>query len=99
MAHEIGHSLGLLHEHTSPDRDQFIQYSCINVRHYQEKLELAQKDGRTKEQLCTDYDTADRYRFYGSEFIRVNYEYVSTSYDYWSIMRKWIRTKSMCDIH
>jgi hypothetical protein len=34
MAHEMGHSLGLLHEHTRPNRDQVIQYNCINVRHY-----------------------------------------------------------------
>lgn len=86
MAHEMGHSLGLLHEHTRSDRDQFVQYSCVNVLHYKEKLEEAKNAGKIKEQLCTHYDTAVKVNFYGSEFVSVTYGQVSPGYHYWSIM-------------
>ena len=32
MIHEIGHSLGLLHEHTRQDRDQFITVQWANIQ-------------------------------------------------------------------
>jgi hypothetical protein len=32
LAHEIGHALGLKHEHTRPDRDQFVTVNLANVR-------------------------------------------------------------------
>ncbi|KAK4549987.1 hypothetical protein LTR36_002954 [Oleoguttula mirabilis] len=36
MTHELGHSIGLLHEHQRPDRDRYITFNCANIAGYDE---------------------------------------------------------------
>jgi len=52
--HELGHSLGLHHEHQRPDRDNYIIYNSDNV-------ETGQKSQFSKM-------TAGSYNYYGSTF-------------------------------
>jgi hypothetical protein len=76
-----------MHEHIRPDRNKYVQYNCLNVLHYTEKLDKAKADGYTKEALCNVYDVALKYQFYGTEYCILNFGWLSnTRYDYDSIM-------------
>ncbi|PPJ56005.1 hypothetical protein CBER1_03368 [Cercospora berteroae] len=44
MAHELGHALGLLHEHQRPDRDQFLMFQPWNLKGYDKLDDVLQQD-------------------------------------------------------
>ncbi|KAH7072074.1 hypothetical protein BKA63DRAFT_568004 [Paraphoma chrysanthemicola] len=86
MAHELGHVFGLLHEHSRPDRDNYVQFNCINLAGFEEALKRAYADGYNKQDLCTREDVADRYGFPSLEYMPDPQGWRSAEYDHDSIM-------------
>lgn len=39
MAHELGHAIGIQHEHQGPDRDSFVRFNCRKLEGYREAKE------------------------------------------------------------
>lgn len=44
MAHELGHALGLHHEHQRPDARTYVEYKCQNLVGYNRAIRAAQRD-------------------------------------------------------
>ncbi|KAI9871295.1 MAG: hypothetical protein M1830_003064 [Pleopsidium flavum] len=81
MAHEIGHALGLLHEHQREDSIDYIKFNCENLEDYTE----------AKADLCTKQLQAKLARFSAFDYIPYNDEtnfgwQVSVEYDKKSLM-------------
>ncbi|PSN71997.1 hypothetical protein BS50DRAFT_583601 [Corynespora cassiicola Philippines] len=75
VAHEIGHVLGMVHEHCRHDRDDFVQYRCEKVKGFQEALTRAVaatklKYDNVKGQLCNSQKFALTHDFDGSEYTK-----------------------------
>ncbi|KAK5119485.1 hypothetical protein LTR85_007585 [Meristemomyces frigidus] len=81
LMHELGHVIGLLHEHQRPDRDQYLQFNCHNLEGYKEAKEQLMEDvynifpkGMTYMErvnaLCTTYDAAKAYLPQALDFAR-----------------------------
>jgi hypothetical protein len=83
-----GHIFGLMHEHQRPDRDNYVQFNCINVIGYGQAIQRASQDGFTRDQLCGNLNVANHYGFAASQYIKWTNENlgVSTGFDYNSIM-------------
>ncbi|KAK4504495.1 hypothetical protein PRZ48_005411 [Zasmidium cellare] len=67
MAHEIGHALGLEHEHQRPDAAKFIEFDCKALQSYpQYKKDIEAgtvknfQRGDTVDKACSDYSVATR---------------------------------------
>jgi len=67
MIHEIGHALGLLHEHTRPDRDGFVSVNWFNITAGKEHNFEILSDGVP----LGDYDY-DSIMHYGERFFSKN---------------------------
>ncbi|KAI7313889.1 hypothetical protein KC315_g11530 [Hortaea werneckii] len=55
MMHELGHAMGLAHEHQRPDAWQHLHYKCENLQGYTEALRSARDD----DHALFDFDEAD----------------------------------------
>ncbi|KAI7354032.1 hypothetical protein KC354_g11271 [Hortaea werneckii] len=55
MMHELGHAMGLAHEHQRPDAWQHLHYKCENLQGYTEALRSARDD----DNALFDFDEAD----------------------------------------
>ncbi|KAF1849685.1 uncharacterized protein K460DRAFT_349848 [Cucurbitaria berberidis CBS 394.84] len=52
--HEMGHVLGLTHEHQRKDRDKYVHFECANLLGYAEAKTLAERSGQISiTKLCT----------------------------------------------
>ncbi|KAF7568266.1 Astacin domain containing protein [Pyrenophora tritici-repentis] len=74
VAHEIGHVLGLLHEHARFDRDDFITYQCTNLKGYSQAVNAATDAGFELAyailRLCSEKDFALQFDFIGAEYTK-----------------------------
>ena len=108
LQHEIGHVLGMQHEHQRPDRDSYLQFNCSNLQGFSDAW-TAYKNAypftATQEKLCNDWDTALQFKFTGVyPFIKGKASpseqvLVSSLYDSHSIMHypSWGFTSGSCD--
>ncbi|KAK4630070.1 uncharacterized protein CLAFUR5_08035 [Fulvia fulva] len=65
LAHELGHAIGLDHEHARPDAAQWIDFHCENLADYEHvKTKIAKaKSGDTIEEACKSRALAIKYGF------------------------------------
>ncbi|OAG07581.1 uncharacterized protein CC84DRAFT_1175361 [Paraphaeosphaeria sporulosa] len=74
IAHELGHVLGLLHEHQRSDRDTVIEYRPENIAGYTEALAAAIKDkvpeAEARQKLRDDVPFCQKYNFRGSAYVK-----------------------------
>lgn len=66
MIHEIGHALGLYHEHQRPDADHNIKVKCSNLADYQD---VKKRVGGRMGQLCQDVLQAKRENFSAGDIL------------------------------
>ncbi|KAK4565637.1 hypothetical protein LTR86_003485 [Recurvomyces mirabilis] len=84
MVHEIGHAMGLLHEHQRPDRDHFVRFFCSSLKGYTEAEAMAGspdhaedwKPGVTQAEkmklICSDHDYAEKYLPAARQFLKLD---------------------------
>lgn len=65
LAHELGHTIGLDHEHARPDAAQWIDFHCGNLQDYEQiNAKIAQsKSGDTMEEACKSRTVAIKHGF------------------------------------
>ncbi|KAK4505332.1 hypothetical protein PRZ48_003295 [Zasmidium cellare] len=76
MMHELGHVIGLAHEHQRPDRDEHIKFMCKRLWGYDEALEAAMKD-----EQGMMYDSEDESDDEETRVLKIcNYPYYAKAY-------------------
>jgi hypothetical protein len=87
QAHELGHVLGLHHEHQRLDRNNYISYNPENVVGYEDAVRRAAADGVTVGELVNLEEVGRRYNWIGFAYAMVpQAQDFQTPYDYNSIM-------------
>ena len=72
VVHELGHVMGLLHEHQRPDAATYVTFLCENLFDYQKMVDKYEipggfEKGYVKKTLCTNIERANLARFFASE--------------------------------
>jgi hypothetical protein len=68
IVHEIGHIMGLAHEHQRQDRDHYVYFNCSNVDGYEAtKRQVDATRQYTMEEVCTTYKLAVEFSFGATE--------------------------------
>ncbi|KAL5417538.1 hypothetical protein PMIN03_001496 [Paraphaeosphaeria minitans] len=72
LVHELGHVLGMTHEHQRKDRDNSVAYRCHNVEDFQKKFEQLQSEisDATWSDLCDNIVNGVKVGFSGRDFVR-----------------------------
>ncbi|KAF3033986.1 hypothetical protein E8E12_005229 [Didymella heteroderae] len=74
IAHEIGHVMGMVHEHNRNDRDEYVRFNCHNVRGFYDALGRAMSarvpPAEARKHLCEDRDFATQYGFNSPGFLK-----------------------------
>ncbi|KAF2654469.1 hypothetical protein K491DRAFT_717073 [Lophiostoma macrostomum CBS 122681] len=99
IAHELGHVLGLDHEHQRPDRNFNVYFNCEALAGYAEVKRLANDDGIEMGDVCENHELWDKYKdraplFMPNDFATdmFPWEITSGSYDPYSIMHYYSST-------
>lgn len=62
VAHELGHVLGLYHEHQRWDRGHYVYFKCSNLPNYDRVKEVVEREGKyTMEQVCNSWHLGYKY--------------------------------------
>lgn len=73
IAHELGHVLGMGHEHQGNDRDRFAQFKCDKVQGYKLAKSAVEANGEDPKKLCEDVRFAFNYRFWAMmDFFKIS---------------------------
>ncbi|ORX97360.1 hypothetical protein BCR34DRAFT_607322 [Clohesyomyces aquaticus] len=91
FAHELGHVLGLLHEHQRVDRENYVNFKCANVQgfHETQTVSFEQNPSEDANSICTNYSVAQRYGFDAMQYIPEDNHFqtdASPTFDFNSIM-------------
>ena len=68
IIHELGHTIGLYHEHTRTDRDKYVEIKKENIKHkdLKKQFEIQTEKHRIEDRVPYDYKSIMHYGAYVS---------------------------------